>query len=151
MIISLSGKFAAVGNYKRQKGSDGLISSSANEMLSFEGTPSSFSTSTKSKSKSALPHIVSPIYISVLVLGVISLIIIGIVAAMVLKRGNRYYVEQYGALEHQHEQNCLKHNMVPYAHSTHAHCDCDSEIESLSQCSQPYIQVIYPIHESNDT
>ncbi|GBL98370.1 hypothetical protein AVEN_187712-2 [Araneus ventricosus] len=150
-VLAEEGKQLEASNYGQRDQPDNVITSSSNQMLSFENPPSLSGTLTKTKSRSSLPHIISPIYISVLVLGIISLIIIGIIAAIVLKRSNRFYVEQYGALEHQHEQNCLKHNMVPYAHSAHAHCDCDSEVESLSQCSQPYIQVVYPTRSSNDT
>ncbi|KFM81221.1 hypothetical protein X975_09609, partial [Stegodyphus mimosarum] len=113
------------------------ISSSNQQETASES--SSFYAPSKSKSKSSLPHIVSPVYISVLVLGIISLIIIGIVAAVMLKRSNRFYIEQYGALEHQHEQGYLKQIRAPFPPPVHIHCDCDSEVESLSQCSQSYV------------
>ncbi|GFQ93421.1 uncharacterized protein TNCT_344001 [Trichonephila clavata] len=148
---SVLGKHEAANDYRHQKDQDDEATPPSSQMLSFEDASSSLGSSFKTKNRSSsLPHIISPIYISVVILGIICLIIIGIIAAVVLKRNNRYYTEQYGTLEHQHEQNCLKHNMS-YAHSAHTHCDCDSEVESLSQCSQPYIQVIYPDRDSNGT
>lgn len=59
-------------------------------------------TSLKKRRKSRHPKIVSPVYITVLVLGVCSLVAIGIVATIMLRRNNRFYSEQYGALEHHH-------------------------------------------------
>ncbi|KAG8180870.1 hypothetical protein JTE90_016884 [Oedothorax gibbosus] len=154
---------------KRNDSSDANTIQPLNGLFSFESPPQTFSaTPTKKKNRfsSSLPHIISPIYISVLVLGIVSLIVIGIVATIVLKRSNRYYAEQYGALEHQY---CLKHNNLvtpynniatpysnlatPYSQPiSQAQCDCDdSEVESLSQCSQHYVRVVYPNRVSNDT
>ncbi|XP_015924148.1 uncharacterized protein [Parasteatoda tepidariorum] len=99
---------------------------------------------------SSLPHIISPIYISVLVLGIISLIIIGIIATVVLKRSNRFYLEQYGALEQQQEQCCLKH-ATEHLSSVHVHCDCDSQVELLNTGSQPCIHAMYQNQSSNNT
>lgn len=73
------------------------------------------------------PHIVSPVYISVLVLGITSLVFIGIVAAIVIKRSNRLYAERYGALEFQPGKIATR-------------CDYDSEADSMGS-SQRYLHV----------
>lgn len=75
-------------------------------------------------------QIVSPVYVSVLVLGVVSLIFIGIVAAIVIRRSNRFYADHYGALEFQVGKADVR-------------CDCDSEMDSLGS-SQHYLHMVYP-------
>ncbi|XP_054714094.1 uncharacterized protein LOC129223761 isoform X2 [Uloborus diversus] len=124
--------------------SSNLISSSDRPSLSFHNLFQSRS------SPSSYPHIISPVYISVLVLGIISLVIIGIIAAVVLKRSNHFYVEQYGALEQQHEQAYLKHRTVPYPHIA-AQREYESDEETLSQCSQFYVHVVEPNRQCNNT
>ena len=75
------------------------------------------------------PHIVSPVYISILVLGITSLVFIGIVAAIVIKRSNRFYADRYGALEFQPGKTVIR-------------CDYDSEIDSMGS-SQRYLHAAF--------
>lgn len=94
-----------------------------------DSTPrSSPSSLLSSVQKNPWPHIVSPVYVSVLVLGIVSLIVIGIVAATVIRKNKRLYAEQYGALEFQHRGKVT-------------HCECDSDPDSIGS-SQPYLHFV---------